>query len=209
MTKKRSWQRAQPEDLDYVPKSKAEARELGIRFYSIDLDCPHGHQNPFRYTSSGDCVLCAREKSKRAYKENPDRFVEQGRRWRESNRDGENKRLRDYYIYNKDVVKDTKKRSYYKHHATSLACKSNNKTYRKRTQMKSEYHDTEFMRLVMVEAKDKVLKLKEYTGIQYHIDHIVPLKSGLVCGLHWPENIQIITATENIKKGNRYWPNMP
>lgn len=41
------------------------------------------------------------------------------------------------------------------------------------------------------------------------IDHIVPLKSPLVCGLHWEGNMQALTETENNSKGNRRWPDMP
>lgn len=38
----------------------------------------------------------------------------------------------------------------------------------------------------------------------WHLDHIVPLKSKLVCGLHVPENLRIIPGAENIKKKNRF-----
>lgn len=42
-----------------------------------------------------------------------------------------------------------------------------------------------------------------------HVDHIVPLQSDLVCGLHCEANLRVIPATENIGKGNRHWPDMP
>jgi hypothetical protein len=41
------------------------------------------------------------------------------------------------------------------------------------------------------------------------VDHVVPLKSPLVCGLHCEDNLSPIPATDNTRKGNRWWPDMP
>lgn len=49
-------------------------------------------------------------------------------------------------------------------------------------------------------------KAKEF-GME--IDHIVPIKSDLVCGLHVWHNLQLLDMPLNRSKKNRYWPDMP
>jgi hypothetical protein len=51
--------------------------------------------------------------------------------------------------------------------------------------------------------------LTEQTGVEYQVDHIVPLKSTVVQGLHCISNLQILPASKNKSKGNKYWPDMP
>lgn len=58
-----------------------------------------------------------------------------------------------------------------------------------------------------LELINDVYKEAEY--MQLEVDHIVPLTSKIVCGLHVWDNLQLLPKRENIIKGNRYWPDMP
>jgi hypothetical protein len=45
-------------------------------------------------------------------------------------------------------------------------------------------------------------RLTRETGIKHEVDHIVPLRSPLVCGLHIGANLQVLTREANKKKSN-------
>jgi dimeric dUTPase (all-alpha-NTP-PPase superfamily) len=55
----------------------------------------------------------------------------------------------------------------------------------------------------------KVVKLSKNLNQNFHVDHIVPLVSNYVCGLHTESNLQALIFDENIKKSNKFWPGMP
>lgn len=60
-----------------------------------------------------------------------------------------------------------------------------------------------------IEEAYHLAKLREEVlGFKWNVDHIVPLKSRLVCGLHCEANLQVIPSIDNFKKGNRWWPDM-
>lgn len=55
----------------------------------------------------------------------------------------------------------------------------------------------------------RLAKLREKVcGGRWNVDHIVPLQSRMVCGLHVESNLQVIPAKANREKSNVVWPQM-
>lgn len=91
--------------------------------------------------------------------------------------------------------------------------------------------DFDLFELVEAEAYHLASVRTEVTGVKWHVDHIVPLKTPLVqgfeywnpirpskffgpllpmvSGLHSEFNLAVITARDNQSKSNRVWPDMP
>jgi 5-methylcytosine-specific restriction endonuclease McrA len=109
----------------------------------------------------------------------------------------------EYSKYRKLRLAQTRAEWTKKNRGMKTACNARYKARKK--QAMPGWANKEKIDALYVEAR----RLTEKTGIKHHVDHIVPLKSDIVCGLHWEGNMQILTAEENIKKHNKIWPDMP
>ena len=61
----------------------------------------------------------------------------------------------------------------------------------------------EFNTLWMKELYDLAQRRTITTKTPWEVDHIIPLRNKIVCGLHVPWNMQVVTRSENRTKSNK------
>lgn len=52
---------------------------------------------------------------------------------------------------------------------------------------------------------DEINNIYSNCPVGFHVDHIIPLKHDLVCGLHVANNLQYLSAEDTLKKSNTFY----
>ena len=108
-----------------------------------------------------------------------------------------------------EFKKDKSKRIGYRQVCLDCYNKYNKDFFWNQSEDKIESRREYARNFAILELYDKSKRLGEITGKVFHVDHIVPIVSDFVCGLHCLSNLQILESTTNLSKSNRYWPDMP
>lgn len=147
-----------------------------------------------------------REYDRKYEKDNADYIRERKNKHRAKNIDRFRKKDAAYYLKNKDFL-SAKEKEYRKNNPILCRLRALKRRAAKKLSIPIWYDD--FDDFVFEEAEILRRERQGLTGIKWHIDHIVPLQSKIVCGLHSYINVAVIPAIENQRKLNNYWPDMP
>lgn len=138
------------------------------------------------------------------------------KKYREQNAQQLKVKKQKYYLENKQAVADKKSKHYQenkeqikqriskwrKENAASVNARIMRRYAKKLNATPSWL--TEDDHWLMKEAYELARLRTKMFGFVWHVDHIVPLQGKNVCGLHVPINLQVIPASVNCSKGNRF-----
>lgn len=197
-------------DTMNLPKTRAEAKAAGAKYYFTGEPCKHGHTAPRK--TKGACVECMKVEWRAAAETRAEYF-------REYNRDEEVKdRKHAWYQENREqVIQAAATRPAAQLREYRNTWKENNKVQvRADTKARRRKHREATPLWLSRRQKSEIRQLYQIaiittqtTGEQYVVDHIVPLRGEFVCGLHVPWNLRVITQDENLKKSNKLVDHTP
>jgi hypothetical protein len=166
------------------------------------------HQYPIHLER---CPECNREYERQRYARDPQR----AKKWRHENSERFREYQKKYYENNLEKMREQDKNRYKKDPSKKLKSslkwqannpeKANARNARRRAakiQSAAPWADKDAIKKIYLECH----RLTKETGIKHEVDHIYPLNSKYMCGLHVETNLQILTEEENCRKGNRIWP---
>lgn len=148
-----------------------------------------------------------RERAAAFRRNHPERDAEIQRKTRAKRKEKLADYLVGYYESNKEKIKARSTAQYYekRHEMRPVVAERAMRRNAQKRKAVPAWADPESMRRFYADAK----RLTEQTGRLHQVDHIVPLRSKWVCGLHVEANLRVLEKSANQAKGNRVWPDCP
>lgn len=191
--------------------SRAEAKSQGLKYYFTSNPCKHGHVSK-RLVSNKNCWDCALIAKSKDYKENRHARLEAMKRNYRDNAAEKKKYVAEWQKRNKDKVRQYGI-NYRDKYRDRLKITEKARRERDRDYYLAKRHERIARQKRAVPGwfeREKIKKVFEKARVLgFEVDHVVPLKSDLVCGLHCWHNLQLLNKADNIRKLNRYWVDMP
>ncbi len=189
--------------LEIIKRSEAKAAKL-TRYFTGKACC-HGHIAE-RAVRNGECAACAIERLNTWRKKNPN--VQAAHRKKHSilHRERELLTAKNWKLSHPEMAEALRVK---KNLATVRWAKNNpHKRSANEAARRAAKHTTRLPWLTMghifeMECIYRYCSALRFIGLEYHVDHIIPLRGKMVNGLHAPWNLQVIPALENLKKGNK------
>jgi 5-methylcytosine-specific restriction endonuclease McrA len=191
-------------DTTNLPKTRAEAKATGSKYYFTGEPCKHGHI-ALRKTK-GACVECLKVEWEQGNTTRAEYF----RQYNKSDAGLEAKQA--YYARNREAVIARaqarpleEKRGYQKtwKDANQVWVRADTKARRRKHRDATPPWLTRKQKSEIRQLYQIAITMTKTTGERYVVDHIVPLRSDEVCGLHVPWNLRVITQEENLAKSNK------
>ena len=134
------------------------------------------------------------EYQKQYREDNKEKIASQTTRWNEANKKEQSLKKKQWYQENREEVLIR----------VSQYQKENRSKY---NAIFKKYKAAKLQAIPAWFEKDKIEKVYDKAQeFNMHVDHIVPLQSDKVCGLHCWHNLQLLDSSLNCAKGNYYWP---
>lgn len=134
--------------------------------------------------------------------DNKDKISESLKSWRDSNQDVIVQYRQEYKVLNPDKLKE-RKYNYRINNSDKISALNAKRRAAKlhRIPKWSTVADLKYIAALYAHSQ----RITKCLGIQFHVDHIIPLQGQTVSGLHVPSNLQVIPASLNLSKHNKFY----
>lgn len=184
--------------------SRKEAQELDLQWFQTGVACKNGHTGD-RSVRTGACREC-RNAAVRTHRErNPELSKERLYAWRRANPEKVSRIQRDYRA--RHSIKSTESVRKWRHSNPELARKASKKQYRSDPEYYIQYsrrrRETLCQR-VWDHEREAIKEVYRKCPPGQTVDHHIPLKHPLVCGLHCVANLNYLSREANSRKHNKF-----